>query len=220
MAHRTARLNVFGRRAAGDAHRDRRLAGRQGGRGAGRQPDDRPQVGRQVSGRGLAGARGPQLAAAPLAAPDPARAGRGDPGSRVDRRWGPHRLGPLTGHPRSTVYAVLARSGYSRLRDADRLSGVPIRYVHERPGRARPPGPQEARPDPRRRRPPDARSGARPARPWTGSWLRPLRGRRRRRHPARLRRPRARRERREREPGPRSTRRSGSPSRASGSSAS
>jgi transposase InsO family protein len=54
--------------------------------------------------------------------------------ARVDRRWGPHRLGPLTGHPRSTVYAVLARMGYSRLRDADRLSGVPVRYVHDHPG--------------------------------------------------------------------------------------
>jgi len=54
--------------------------------------------------------------------------------ARVERRWGPHRLGPLTGHPRSTVYAVLARAGYSRLRDADRLSGVPVRYVHDHPG--------------------------------------------------------------------------------------
>jgi transposase InsO family protein len=54
--------------------------------------------------------------------------------ARVDRRWGPHRLGPLTGHPRSTVYAVLARAGYSRLHDADRLSGVPVRYVHDHPG--------------------------------------------------------------------------------------
>jgi transposase InsO family protein len=32
------------------------------------------------------------------------------------------------------VYAVLARAGYSRLRDADRLSGVPVRYVHDHPG--------------------------------------------------------------------------------------
>ena len=55
-------------------------------------------------------------------------------GARVERRWGPHRLAPLTGHPRSTVYAVLARAGYSRLRDADRLSGVPVRYVRDHPG--------------------------------------------------------------------------------------
>jgi transposase InsO family protein len=54
--------------------------------------------------------------------------------ARVERRWGPHRLGPLLGQPRSTVYAVLARSGYSRLRDADRPSGVPVRYVHDHPG--------------------------------------------------------------------------------------
>ena len=40
-------------------------------------------------------------------------------------RVGPHRLGPLLGHPRSTVYAVLRRHGVSRLADADRLSGVP-----------------------------------------------------------------------------------------------
>jgi transposase InsO family protein len=54
--------------------------------------------------------------------------------ARVERRWGPHRLGPLTGHAPSTVYAVLARAGYSRLRDADRLSGVPVRYVRDHPG--------------------------------------------------------------------------------------
>jgi transposase InsO family protein len=54
--------------------------------------------------------------------------------TRVDRRWGPHRIGPLLGLAPSTVYAVLARSGYSRLRDADRLSGVPVRYVREHPG--------------------------------------------------------------------------------------
>ncbi len=54
--------------------------------------------------------------------------------ARVERRWGPHRLAPLLGMPRSTVYAVLARSGYSRLRDADRLSGVPVRYVRDHPG--------------------------------------------------------------------------------------
>jgi transposase InsO family protein len=54
--------------------------------------------------------------------------------TRVERRWGPHRIGPLLGLAPSTVYAVLARSGYSRLRDTDRLSGVPVRYVHDHPG--------------------------------------------------------------------------------------
>jgi transposase InsO family protein len=52
------------------------------------------------------------------------------------RRWrvGPHRLGPLLGHPRSTVYGVLRRNGHSRLAHADRLTGIPVRYVRERPG--------------------------------------------------------------------------------------
>ena len=49
-------------------------------------------------------------------------------------RVGPHRLGPLLGHPRSTVYGVLRRNGLSRLAHADRLTGTPVRYVRERPG--------------------------------------------------------------------------------------
>jgi transposase InsO family protein len=54
--------------------------------------------------------------------------------TRVERRWGPQRIGPLLGVAASTVHAVLRRAGYSRLRDADRLSGVPVRYVHDHPG--------------------------------------------------------------------------------------
>jgi transposase InsO family protein len=49
-------------------------------------------------------------------------------------RVGPHRLGPLLGLSRSTVYGVLRRHGASRLAHADRLTGVPVRYVRERPG--------------------------------------------------------------------------------------
>jgi len=49
-------------------------------------------------------------------------------------RIGPHRLGPLLGHSRSTVYGVLRRHGVSRLAHADRLTGAPVRYVRERPG--------------------------------------------------------------------------------------
>lgn len=54
--------------------------------------------------------------------------------ARVQRRHGPHRLAPLLGYPRSTIGKVLARAGYARLRDSDRASGVPIRYVREHPG--------------------------------------------------------------------------------------
>lgn len=47
---------------------------------------------------------------------------------------GPHRLAALVDSPRSTIYAVLRRNGCSRLRDFDRVSGAPLRYVRERPG--------------------------------------------------------------------------------------
>lgn len=53
---------------------------------------------------------------------------------RRELKQGPHRLGPSLGHPHSTIYAVLRRHGYSRLRDFDRTTAVPIRYVRERPG--------------------------------------------------------------------------------------
>lgn len=55
-------------------------------------------------------------------------------GARVRRRYGPHRLSPLLGVPRSTIGKVLARHGYSRLGDADKPTGVPIRYVRDHPG--------------------------------------------------------------------------------------
>jgi transposase InsO family protein len=56
--------------------------------------------------------------------------------ARPYRKWGPHRIGPLTGHPRSTVYGVLRRAGVSRLDGLDRLTGRPIRrrYVAAYPG--------------------------------------------------------------------------------------
>jgi len=53
---------------------------------------------------------------------------------RARRRYGPHRLAPLTGIPRSTIYAVLRRAGLSRLRDADRVTAAPVRYVACPPG--------------------------------------------------------------------------------------
>lgn len=54
--------------------------------------------------------------------------------ARHEHRFGPHRLAPLLGIPRSTIGDVLERHGLSRLADSDRPSGVPIRYVRERPG--------------------------------------------------------------------------------------
>jgi transposase InsO family protein len=47
--------------------------------------------------------------------------------ARQTWRWGPDRLGPLLGHPPSTVGAVLRRSGLPRLADIDRPTGLPVR---------------------------------------------------------------------------------------------
>jgi transposase InsO family protein len=49
-------------------------------------------------------------------------------------KLGPRRLAPMLGLPHATISAVLQRHGLSRLRDADRATGVPIRYVREHPG--------------------------------------------------------------------------------------
>jgi len=54
--------------------------------------------------------------------------------ARARRRYGPARLAPLTGHPRSTIYGVLRRAGLNRLRDTDRVTAAPIRYVACHPG--------------------------------------------------------------------------------------
>jgi len=54
--------------------------------------------------------------------------------ARAELHYGPHRLGPLLGMPRSTVYRVLRRRGFARLRDADRLTGAPLRYEACHPG--------------------------------------------------------------------------------------
>jgi transposase InsO family protein len=47
--------------------------------------------------------------------------------ARTEWRWGPDRLGPLLGHPPSTVAAVLRREGMPRLADLDRPTGLPVR---------------------------------------------------------------------------------------------
>jgi transposase InsO family protein len=54
--------------------------------------------------------------------------------ARAAWHYGPARLGPLLGLPRSTVHRILRRHGVSRLRDADRLTGAPLRYVACHPG--------------------------------------------------------------------------------------
>jgi transposase InsO family protein len=47
--------------------------------------------------------------------------------ARAGLRWGPDRLGPLLGVPASTVAAVLRREHAPRLADVDRPTGLPVR---------------------------------------------------------------------------------------------
>jgi transposase InsO family protein len=54
--------------------------------------------------------------------------------ARHELGQGPHRLSRIVDVPRSTIGDVLRRHGLSRLRDRDRPTGIPIRYVRERPG--------------------------------------------------------------------------------------
>jgi transposase InsO family protein len=54
--------------------------------------------------------------------------------ARAEWRYGPDRLGPLLGMPASTVHRVLVRHHASRLRDADRVTTAPVRYVACHPG--------------------------------------------------------------------------------------
>ena len=134
MAHRTARLNVFGRqllvsRVELDGWSIAKAAEAQG-------------VSRQTAHKWVTRFRAEGWSGLEDRTSRPHRTPRITPPetveailrTRVERRWGPHRIGPLLGLAPSTVYAVLARTGYSRLRDADRLSGVPVRYVRDHPG--------------------------------------------------------------------------------------
>ena len=134
MAHRTARLNVFGRqllvtRVELDGWSIAKAAEAQG---VSRQTAHKWVTRYRAEGwSGLEDRTSRPHRSPRLTAPDRVEAILR---TRVERRWGPHRIGPLLGVAPSTVYAVLARAGYSRLRDADRSSGVPMRYVRDHPG--------------------------------------------------------------------------------------
>jgi len=84
--------------------------------------------------------------------------------ARHHRRYGPHRLAPITGHPRSTIYGVLRRHGRSRLDGLDRVTGRPVRrYVAAYPGAL---VHQDAKPLVRVPGPPTTRRGHHPGHDW------------------------------------------------------
>ena len=127
MAHRTARLNEYGRRL---------LAERVLGEGWSVATAARAQgVSRSTGHKWVRRYRSEGLAGLADRSSRPHRSPHRTPPNVVDRildtrrelRWGPDRLGPLLGFPPSTVAAVLRRSGMPRLADLDRPTGIPVR---------------------------------------------------------------------------------------------
>jgi transposase InsO family protein len=127
VAHRTARLNPFGRRLLVD-----------------RVIREGWSVATAAEAQGISRATGHKWVRrfrleGPAGLVDrssrPRRSPHATPLHEVQRivaarqawRWGPDRLGPLLGHPPSTVGAVLRRVGLPRLADIDRPTGLPVR---------------------------------------------------------------------------------------------
>ncbi len=127
MAHRTARLNEYGRlllatRVIAEGWTVPTAARAQGvSRATGYKWV------RRYRDEGLPGLadRSSRPHASPTRTP-PAEADR-ILEARLGLRWGPDRLGPLLGVPPSTVAAVLRRAGAPRLADIDRPTGLPVR---------------------------------------------------------------------------------------------
>ena len=127
MAHRTARLNPFGRqllidRVLGEGWTVATAAEAQG-------------ISRATGHKWVRRYRLEGSAGLVDRSSRPRHSPRATPAHEVERivaarltwRWGPDRLGPLLGHPASTVGAVLRRSGLPRLADIDRPTGLPVR---------------------------------------------------------------------------------------------
>jgi transposase InsO family protein len=127
VAHRTARLNPFGRqllidRVLGEGWTVATAAEAQG-------------ISRATGHKWVRRYRLEGSAGLVDRSSRPRRSPHATPAHEVQRiiaarqawRWGPDRLGPLLGHPASTVGAVLRRSGLPRLVDIDRPTGLPVR---------------------------------------------------------------------------------------------
>jgi len=127
VAHRTARLNQFGRKLLID-----------------RVVRDGWSVATAAEAQGISRATGHKWVRryrleGPAGLADrssrPHRSPRATSVPEIERivaarqtwRWGPDRLGPLLGHPPSTVGAVLRRARMPRLADIDRPTGLPVR---------------------------------------------------------------------------------------------
>ena len=127
MAHRTARLNLFGRellvsRVLIEGWTVSTAARAQG-------------ISRATGYKWVRRFRTEGRAGLADRSSRPRRSPRSTPAIEVQRivrarnelRWGPDRLGPYLGHPVSTVAAVLRRTHMPRLADIDRPTGLPVR---------------------------------------------------------------------------------------------
>ena len=134
MAHRRARLTVFGRQLLVDRVIVDGWPVAHAAEAAG--------VSRQTAGKWVRRFREGGTRALEDGSSRPHRSPRALPEERVaailvarhELGYGPHRLAPIVDVPRSTIGDVLRRHGLSRLADRDRPTGIPIRYVRKRPG--------------------------------------------------------------------------------------
>jgi transposase InsO family protein len=134
MAHRRAKLTVFGRQLLVDRiDTDGWTIAR---------ASEASGVSRQTATKWVRRHRAEGVAGLEDRTSRPRRSPRALPQTTVDAILrarhelgvGPHRLAPVLDLPRSTIGDVLERHGLSRLADRDRPTGIPIRYVRERPG--------------------------------------------------------------------------------------
>lgn len=127
MAHRTARLNEYGRELLARRVIEEGWTTRTAARAQGVSPATGYKWVRRYRDEGLPGLA--DRSSRPHHSPG--RTSAAQTGrileARAEFRWGPDRLGPLLGHPASTVAAVLRRAGAPRLADIDRPTGVPVR---------------------------------------------------------------------------------------------
>jgi len=127
VAHRTARLNEYGRLLLVTRVIDKGWTVRTATRAQGVSPATGYKWVARYRVEGLAGLA--DRSSRPHRSPSRTTAAAASRilAARAELHWGPDRLGPLLGHPASTVAAVLRRAGAPRLADMDRPTGIPVR---------------------------------------------------------------------------------------------
>ena len=134
MAHRNARLTVFGRLLLVQRITELGWRPAQAAESLGVSRATAYKWLGRYRAQGRAGLADRSSRPAPLPHALPAAQVRRVLAARRRHRQGPHRLAWQLHLPRSTIYGVLRRHGLSRLAHLDRSSGVVVRYEREHPG--------------------------------------------------------------------------------------